>query len=253
MGFMARGRAWSAQIEALSERYQVAWFDHRGVGDSPGPAARSMGDFAADCIALLNELKWESAHICGVSMGGMIAQELALLSPERTRSLSLIVTQPGGILSMLPTLRGLPLFLRAQLARTPDGRIRALRDLLVPPQSQALVDVSEIDRKLVEDFTPKPPTKTRLSHLRAIRRHDTRRRLSQITAPTLVVQAQGDLLVRPKHSETIARLIPDAELVSLPSAGHGVIRQSNTDLNLHLARHLDDAEQRYAHSHSRGE
>jgi pimeloyl-ACP methyl ester carboxylesterase len=201
-----------------------------------------MQEFAEDCVALLDHLGWESAHVCGVSMGGMIAQELALTAPTRVRSLTLIVTQPGGIMSMIPTLRGIPRFLRAQLATTPEGRIRALRSLLVPPQAQALVDVSEIDRKLREDFSPKPPTSTRLSHLRAIRKHDTRRRLKDLRAPTLIVRAEDDLLVHPKHSLTLSRLIPHAELVSFEHAGHGVIRQRNVPLNETLARHLADAE-----------
>lgn len=245
MGFMARGRSWRAQVEALSSQYQVVWFDHRGVGDSSGPAAQSMLEFTEDCVALLDHLGWESAHVLGVSMGGMIAQELALQAPKRVRSLTLIVTQPGGVLSAVPTARGFPIFLRAQLARSPQGRIDALKSLLVPDQARALIDEDELSRKLRADFTPKPPPSTRLRHIKAVLRHDVRSRLPKVAAPTLVVQALDDLLVHPKHSERIARLIPNARLVSFSDAGHGVIRQSRVPINEAIASHLAESEQTY--------
>ena len=160
MGFMARGHGWRSQVEALSQTYQTVWFDHRGVGESPGPAASSMKDFSRDCVALLDHLGWENAHIFGVSMGGMIAQELALQAPTRVRSLTLIVTQSGGVTSMIPTRTGIPLFLGAQFARTPERRIQSLKSLLVPFAPRSPSEEREIDRRLREEFTPKPPFPT---------------------------------------------------------------------------------------------
>ena len=69
-----------------------------------------------------------------------------------------------------------------------------------------------------------------------------RSRLPSIKAPTLVIQARDDLLVHPKHSERIARLIPNAQLVSFPDAGHGVIRQSRVPINETVASHLVESE-----------
>ena len=246
MGFMARGHGWRSQVEALSTHYHLAWFDHRGVGDSPGPAASSMAGFAQDCVALLDHLGWESAHIFGVSMGGMIAQEVALRAPERVRSLTLIVTQAGGVTSVIPPRRGIPFFLRAQLTRTPETRIQALKSLLIPADNWSAEEEREIERRLREEFTPKPPLSTRIRHLWAILRHRTYDRLSTINTPTLVVQAREDLLVKPKHSETIAQLIPHARLLSLSGAGHGVIRQSKIELNGELTQHLSEAETQWS-------
>ena len=246
MGFMARGHGWRSQVDALSSHYQTAWFDHRGVGDSPGPAASSMSEFAQDCISLLDHLGWESAHILGVSMGGMIAQELALRAPNRVRSLTLIVTQAGGVTSIIPTRRGLPLFLRAQFARTTEGRIESLKNLLVPSDHWSEAEEREILRRLREEFTPKPPLSTRMRHFWAILRHQARARLHQVKVPTLIIQAQDDLLVKPKHSETLAQLIPHARLLSVPKAGHGVIRQSKISINDDLAHHLIDSEARFS-------
>lgn len=246
MGFMARGRAWRSQIEALADRYQVVWFDHRGVGDSPGPAAKSMSELARDAIALMDHLQWQRAHVIGISMGGMISQELAVTVPHRVISLSLIVTHFGGVHRIIPTRKGIPRFLKAQLARDPEQRLIALRSLLVPP---AILEAAEregkgdeIIEKLREDFSPKPPKETRLSHVRAILRHNTRARLATLDCPTLVIQAKDDLLVNPKHSESLAAAIPEAKLVSFSQAGHGLVRQSNINLNSVLASHLESSD-----------
>ena len=245
MGFMARGRAWRSQVEELSKDYQVAWFDHLGVGESVGPPAKSMVDFAHDCLALMDHLSWGRAHVVGISMGGMISQELALLAPERIISLSLIVTHYGGVSKVLPTAKGIPRFLKAQLSRDPQQRIEALRALLVPEsvlqESARQGRDEEINEKLREDFTPKPPSKTRVNHVKAILKHDTRARLSSIQCPALVIQAQEDLLVHPKHSESLAQAIPNAKLISFEHAGHGIVRQSNIDLNAVLREHLTEA------------
>ena len=101
----------------------------------------------------------------------------------------------------------------------------------------------EIINKLKEDFSPKPPKETRLRHVKAILNHNTRDRLSTLDCPTLVIQASEDLLIHPKHSESLAAAIPGAELICFEQAGHGLVRQSNIDLNGALASHLLKAEQ----------
>lgn len=238
MGFMARGRAWRSQIEAFAPHFSVVWFDHRGVGDSPGPAAKTMVEFAEDCCALMDHLNWDKAHVVGISMGGMIAQEFALKEPKRVLSLTLIVTHYGGWSKILPTRLGLARFFRAQFARTPQKRLEALKDLLVPKQVSEEANLEELFRKLTEDFTPKPPASTRFRHFRAILRHRTQKRLKHLSCPTLVVQAQEDLLIHPKHSEALAAEIPKARLLSFAQAGHGIVRQSNIELSDKLKEHF---------------
>lgn len=241
MGFMARGRSWRDQVEALSQHHQVVWFDHIGVGDSEGEPARSMREFSEDCEALLETLGWTHAHVIGISMGGMIAQEFALRNPSKVLSLTLIVTHFGGLSKALPPLRGLPYFLRAQFARTQEKRLTALKQLLVPAQALANISPEEIESRLREDFTPKPKVRVRLSHILAVLRHNTKRRLDQIKVKTLVVQAQSDLLVNPKHSEALASQLPNAQLLSFADAGHGIIRQRNIPLAEAVLQHLSAA------------
>lgn len=240
MGFMARGRAWRSQIEALSPHYTVVWFDHRGVGDSAGPAAKTMAEFASDCIYLMNHLEWSEAHVIGISMGGMIAQELAVSHPKRVLTLSLIVTHFGSWHRVIPPLRGFPLFLRAQFARSLPARLEALKQLLVPKSVLAHADHEVILNKLREDFSPKPPASTRLRHFWAIFRHNTYRRLKNFDKASLVIQAQADLLVHPKHSVSLHEALPNAKLVSFAEAGHGIVRQSNISVSACLLAHLQE-------------
>lgn len=246
MGFMARGRAWRAQIEALASHYTVLWFDHRGVGESTGPAAKSMSEFASDCLHLLDHLAWTKAHVIGISMGGMIAQEFAVTYSERVSSLALIVTHFGSWHRVIPPMRGIPLFLKAQFAKSMPKRLEALKELLVPKSVLAMADHELILSKLREDFSPKPPFTTRYRHIRAILGHNTQKRLKNLTKACLVIQAQGDLLVNPKHSLALQKAIPNAKLVSFKEAGHGIVRQSNISVNEHLLQHLQEVEEQSA-------
>ncbi|MCA9537524.1 MAG: alpha/beta fold hydrolase, partial [Myxococcales bacterium] len=118
MGFSVPGRAWSGQVPALAERHRVAWFDNRGVGNTQArPGWYSMRLLADDARRLLDHLDWPTAHIVGVSMGGMIAQELAVTVPDRVRSLTLIATHAGGVRARTPTWRGLMRFAGVTLGR----------------------------------------------------------------------------------------------------------------------------------------
>ena len=243
MGFMARGRAWRSQVESLSSHFKVLWFDHRGVGDSPGPAASSMYEFAQDCLALMDHVGWNQVHVVGISMGGMIAQELALMVPSRLLSLTLLVTHSGGgVKVMLPPWRGLPYLLIAQLAWKASWRFKALKYLLIPRSQHEFISEDEMIRKLREDFSPKPPLSTRLAHINAIRKHDTTDRLSTLTISTLIIHATQDLLVKPAHCAALTQLITGSSMISFENAGHGLIRQSRVDINTPIIKHLKNNE-----------
>ena len=242
MGYLARGSGWSLQREALSQSYRVLTFDHVGVGDSPGESPKSMEGFVAHCVALLDAEGWDSAHVIGVSMGGMIAQHLALSEPERVRSLSLIVTHSGGLRSVIPPLRGLPHFFKAQLARNPRARHEALARLLIPAERFEQLDQEEVIQQIARDFSPRPPLAVRLAQLRAVLGHKTSDRVATLKAPTLLVSADQDLLVAPRHQRRLAEELPQAQLLRYAGAGHGLIRQADLDLSAQLSAHLSRAE-----------
>ena len=107
--------------------------DNRGVGASSGPAGPwTMAELAGDALALLDHLGWQSAHVVGVSMGGMIAQELALAAPGRVTSLSLIATHHGGGTHWVPSWRGALRFLSMATARSPEARVETAPAGAVP-------------------------------------------------------------------------------------------------------------------------
>jgi 3-oxoadipate enol-lactonase len=242
MGYGMRGVTWRTQIEELSKRYRVAYFDNRGVGESVAIAPRewTMRDMAKDSLAVLDALGWERAHVIGVSMGGMIAMELALEHPRRCASLSLIVTHAGGPLAWLPTPAGLAVLARTQLARSLERRHRIHMELHYPAHFIATVDPGEMARRIAEAGDPTPDTARK--HLRAIQTFRARSRLGALRLPTLVVQAALDRLVLPRHSDDLVRLIPGAELARFDDAGHGVIFQRGVDVSERLHRHLAKVE-----------
>ncbi len=235
MGYCVPGRAWRFQWPALSAHHRVAVFDNRGLGASGAPAGTwTMADFAADTLALMDHLSWERAHIVGVSMGGMIAQHIALHAPDRVRSLSLIATQAGGLRAMVPAVEGLKRFALANAGR-PDDRGKHVARLLFPEPFIEQIGRPWLEKVLMDDFGEPIPKRTRRLQLGAIARHRAgpllkrSRRVRDI--PTLIVRPGVDLLIRPKESDRLAALLPHARVVRFDDAGHGVIRQQATALN----------------------
>jgi pimeloyl-ACP methyl ester carboxylesterase len=244
MGFTVPGSAWVHQVPALAARHRVAWYDHRGCGASraaPGPYTMDL--LAADARLLLDHLDWPAAHVVGVSMGGMVAQHLALAEPDRVRSLTLIATHAGGFQARAPRALGLWRFLQANLGRR-AARFEALKRLLFPDDFLSACDPDWLQQVLLADFGRPVPFASRLSQLAAVMRHDTRRHLTRLAPlPTLVVVAERDLLVRPAATRRLSAGIPGARLHVFPEAGHGVIRQCHAALNRLLLGHFAAADE----------
>ncbi len=243
MGFGMRGDIWRPQIEALRNDHRVAWFDNRGIGESERGAKRlwTMQDMARDTLRVLDALGWEDAHLVGVSMGGMIAQETALMAESRLRSLSLIVTHEGGQFGWLPTREGLRRFLEVHF-RSEDDRFEALQLLLYPPEFLAACDRDELRARMQAQVGRRVSKGTFLGQLHAVLRHDTGARLGQLRLPTLVVKAGRDVLVPPRRSDRLRRRIAHAHLVEFPDAGHGVTFQCKEELGVALRQHFARAE-----------
>src|SRR5215510_11673502 len=205
MGYGGDTTAWAFQIPEFSARHRVIAFDNRGVGQSDAPdhpyATRGM---AVDALGLMDALGVDSAHVIGVSMGGMIAQELALARPD-AYMLALIAAWREmriglGHESTLRTL-GLWLFSPATYAERPEFIEVLLQNSLANPYPQTLAGF--------------------LRQGEAVAAHDALDRLSAIRCPTLVSVAEDDILVPPRFAREIAARIAGAELQLIPGAGHG--------------------------------
>lgn len=238
MGFGMRGSVWKPQIDGLSPDHHLAWFDNRGIGESAAPDRLfTMRDLAQDALRVADALGWNTFHAVGVSLGGMVSQELALLAPERVQSLTLVATHAGGPLGLAPTAKGLNHWVRAAFGPQ-SGRVRALTELLYTRSFLDGQDVEQLRNRMRAHVGTKPPVRTALLQLLAVMRHDTRRRLQQVKVPTLVVKPESDLLVRPFHSDVLHQAIPGARLITVPDAGHGVTFQGAHAVNEAIRTHV---------------
>lgn len=240
MGFGVKGTAWRRQVPALAGRHRVVWFDNRGVGQTRAkPRPVTFARFADDTAGLLDHLAIDRAHVVGISMGGMIAQHLALRHPARLRSLTLMATHAGGR-GVVPPLPGLKRFVGAHVQRR--GRGQAVLELLMTPAYLAEANAAEILKDLREELCRKSAA-GRLAQLGAVLRHNTRRHLNRLGhVPTLVIQPGQDILIDPRHSAFLAAHIPGARLLTLPAVGHGLLRERPAEVNEALLSHFAAAD-----------
>jgi 3-oxoadipate enol-lactonase len=203
----------------LRRDFDVIAYDHRGVGRSTRlEGALTIRDLATDAATLMAALELESAHVMGISMGGMIAQELALAAPERIQTLTLGCTYCGGPGSMLggPEVRG-----RLASAMQSGDRAHALRtawELNVSGPTAADDDSYARFLAIGEQYAVAVPVI--MAQMQAIAAHDTSARLGAIAAPTLVVHGSEDVMIPPANGAIIAGRIPGARLELVAGAGH---------------------------------
>ena len=238
MGFGMPGAVWGPQVDELQQAYRCCHYDHLGVGESDrGPFLRTIPAMADDAVRILDDLGWDRAHVVGVSMGGMIAQELALRSADRCQSLTLVATHGGAPVASLPTLRGMRLFVQGLFGGR-SARLRSLPQLLYPAEFLESIG-SDVMRSHLDVRLGHPPAlRTVLGQLYAVWRHSTESRLSQIDTPTLLVRPGKDILIRPTQTDRLAQRMPGAEVLRFGDAGHGVTFQKATELNAALREHF---------------
>ncbi len=220
MGYGASATLWSdAYLDRMARSFRVLALDNRGTGGSEKrDEPVTMGMMAADAAGLLEALGLESAHVYGVSMGGMIAQELALRHPARMQRLVLGCTHPGGRQAVQAALETLALLGPAKglSPREAVGRIY---------QAMATAETRRDRAAFLDDMTDRllarpTPVVTLVRHMEAVQGFDAYERLTGITAPALVITGDRDILVPPENSRMIAGRIPNARLLVLPGAAH---------------------------------
>jgi 3-oxoadipate enol-lactonase len=212
--------AWGETFMAgLGDDLDVVVYDHRGVGDStPQTDPFTIVRLADDAAGLLDALGWADAHVLGISMGGMVAQELALRHPQRIRTLTLGCTYPGGAEAQLAD----PALIQELAGALLSGdRERALRTGFAANLSAAHV-ADEANWEPFHAMASAVPVAVAviMLQMQAVMGHDTSARLGSIEAPTLVVHGTEDQMLPVVNGELIARSIPDARLELLEGVGH---------------------------------
>jgi 3-oxoadipate enol-lactonase len=220
MGFTVSSIGWRWNIPAFARDFRTIAFDNRGVGQSDKPdAPYSMAMFADDTASVLDRLGIDQAHIFGISMGGMIAQEFALRYPRRVKTLTLGCTHCGGsqaVLSKDPDV--LNLLADIESADVQQAAVVMTKVAVTPWFIQKHMDVLlQLNQLSLEHPTPKHGM---VRQMQAVQGHDTYERLPQISVPTLVITGKEDGLVPPENSVTLAQRIPNADLAILANASH---------------------------------
>jgi pimeloyl-ACP methyl ester carboxylesterase len=230
-------REWLHQLPAFAPRFRVVAFDNRGTGKSavpPGPYTTAQ--MADDAAALLRSLGIPRAHVLGVSLGGMIAQEAALRHPDLVERLVLGCTGPGGGLSVRPSPEAMAAF-AAPEGGDAESELRRMIPFLYSDacRTDRPEEIEAFIRRRME--SPTPPAGY-AAQLAAAVTHDAAARLERIRSKTLVITGDADRLVDWENSLRIAGRIPEAKLVVLPGAPHRLFAERADDFNREVLQFL---------------
>jgi pimeloyl-ACP methyl ester carboxylesterase len=218
-GLGLSGGAWWRTVPVLSRSLRVITFDSRGVGRSRSRLhSYTTEALADDAVSVLDAAGVEQAHVYGFSLGGMVAQQLALRHPGRLRSLVLGATHPGGPRAVRPSAEVMEFFRRRASMAAKDAARASVPFNYGPRCRREHADriAEDIRYRLTHPF----PEQAYRAQIVAATLHNTYRRLARIEAPTLIVHGREDRMVPVANAEILAERIPHARLRTLGEAGH---------------------------------
>ena len=240
MGLSANKDWWSPYvIEEFSKHFKVLIFDNRGAGRTDAPEIDyAIKMFADDALGLMDALEIEQAHVLGVSMGGMIAQEFVLNFPDRVKKLVLCSTTPGGP-NAVPTPPETVAVMMDRENLTDEQKARRTVPLLYP--ESFMKNNPDVVERTINHILIAPITEDAfMRQVGAIMQYDTYDRLPEINRPTLVMAGKEDVLLPYKNSEILTERIPRAKLVLYDNVGHGMITQVEEDFVKKVIEFLEE-------------
>jgi 3-oxoadipate enol-lactonase len=220
MGMSGTALSWGEPfLEELRQDFDVIAYDHRGVGASSHlDGGVTIAQMAQDALGLLDALELESAHVLGISMGGMVGQELALAAPERVRTLTLGCTYCGGEGSSLAGQEVLQKLIAAMMSGDRELALRAGWEVNVSPGFAAREDLFATFLDAGQRRAVAVPVV--MAQMQACMAHDTNERLEALEVPTLVIHGTADQMLPVENGHLIASKIDGSRLEIFDDVGH---------------------------------
>lgn len=206
-------------LNGLEDGFELILYDHRGAGRSGALEGElTIADLASDAVGLLDALEIDAAHVVGISMGGMVAQELVLQAPDRVRTLTLGCTFPGGPEAVMTDMAVVGMLAEAVLSGDQERTLRVGYEVMIAAEYGEQEGAYELYSELAGQYPA--PIPVLMAQLSAIMGHDASQRLPGVEAPTLVIHGTEDRLMDAANGELISRLVPGARLELLEGSGH---------------------------------
>jgi pimeloyl-ACP methyl ester carboxylesterase len=230
MGLGANLDWWDPRmIQDLSKNFKTIMFDNRGAGRTEASDKKYTSKlFADDTAGLMDALRISRAHVLGISMGGMIAQELAINYPEKVEKLVLCSTACGGKETVMPSQEVLVSNVRAGSASSPEESARMFVPIILTKEfmdkNPDFVE-SMTERILKAPISPEAFQR----QTDAVMAFSSFDRLSAIKSPTLVLAGKRDILIPPENGSILAKAIPNARLVLLERSAHALAEDAEEE------------------------
>ena len=224
--------SWRLQVERLMEEFRVVSFDNRGVGETTVPTESfTIADMAADTVGLMDALGIDSAHIFGVSMGGLISQILALDYPNRVKKVVLGCTSHGGRHAVQPKKEVMEaLAMAADPTIPPEERIR-MNLPIVFSERFIREEPERLEESVQNSLQYIPTPEGAAGQMGALSVFNVKRRLGEIQCPVLVITGSDDRMMPPENAKLLYEGIEGAELCTVDEAGHSFCFEKADEVN----------------------